>query len=95
MKCPFCPHERHDERECGAIAGSIRRPTDMPCECVGPNEAERAAIDMPEKILDWLYLILENEALSSSLVTDVKHFDGRLELETKAGRFNLRIERAS
>jgi hypothetical protein len=69
----------------------------LPSECVGPTEDERSAFEAPEKILDWLYLVLENETLCSSLVTDVHHYvdPERLVLTTPAGLFALKIEKVA
>lgn len=91
--CPFCPHERHDDSDCYGRASNNKQ-----CECCGPTEAERAAIDAPSKIVSWLYEVLEAETWGSSArtdvgVTEVSANDESLEIDTKFGRFRLKIEK--
>jgi len=90
--CPFCPHEKHDGRDCEHC---------LPRECCGANEQERIAFDAPEEILDWLRELIEMEtwAPNEVEVTEVLQHstrdEGWLEIETRYGRWKLKLEKAS
>ena len=93
--CIFCQHERHDT-DCYARAADGSR-----CDCCGPTEAEQAAHDAPDKILSWLHEVLEAETWGSSTrvpvgLIEVAHYANHdyLEIDTKHGKFRLRIEKA-
>ena len=88
LSCPFCPHGNHDGRDCERC---------LPSECCGANEQERTAFDAPEEITDWLAELIEADTWGGSAVgaTEVVGSDDYLEVETKFGRWRLKVERAT
>jgi len=86
-QCPFCSHRRHDGSQCNPC---------RPHECVGPTEAERAAFEAPEKILTWLFEMIVVDTLGDSTVgaTEVTSGDDYIDVQTKVGKFRVKIEPA-